>query len=166
MADVRTAIRMDEAEMAAFLAEPGHTMTVATVQADGQPHLSAVWYGFTPDGTLGFTTYTASQKAKNLGRDPRITVLVECGHEHSELRGVQIAGSARLSSAMPVKLDLSRSVASRYPAKPRARDPERAMAPRIAVLIRPLRVTSWDHRKLAGTGNDLPSIAQGDDRDA
>jgi len=32
-------------------------------------------------------TYAKSQKVRNLERDPRATVLVETGHEYSELRG-------------------------------------------------------------------------------
>jgi PPOX class probable F420-dependent enzyme len=158
MADQRAAIRMDDAEVASLLAE-GQVMTVATLLPDGQPHLTAVWYGFTADGTLGFTTYAASQKAANLGRDPRITVMVEYGGEHSALRGVQIAGWARLSSAIPVKLALSASIAARYPAKRQAVDPEQAMAKRVAVLISPVSITSWDHRKLAAarSGGHRPS---------
>lgn len=148
----RAAIRMNDQEVAAFLAEPGHTMTVATLLSDGCPHLTAVWYGFTADGTLGFTTYPTSQKATNLGRDPRITVLVECGQERGLLRGVQIVGRPELSWAMKVKLELSESVSDRYGSQPPTRDRERALARRVAVLIAPLRVASWDHRKLIRTG--------------
>lgn len=148
---------MDQEEVTAFLAEPGQTMTVGTLLADGRPHLTAVWYGFTADGTLGFTSYAASQKTKNLCADPRITVLVEHGQRHDELRGVQILGQAELNSAMAVKAEISASVAARYPAKPHARGTEQALLRRVAVLIRPQRVTSWDHRK-------LPRAAGGDPR--
>jgi PPOX class probable F420-dependent enzyme len=152
MTSKRAAIRMDNAEMAAFLAEPGQTMTVGTLLADGQPHLTAVWYGFTVAGALGFTCYAASQKARNLGADPRITVLVESGSEHAELRGVQILGHAELSLVMAVKAEISASVAARYPARAHARGSDQALLRRVAVLIRPLRVTSWDHRKLLRAG--------------
>jgi PPOX class probable F420-dependent enzyme len=162
MADQRGVVRMDDAEVAATLAERGQVKTVATLLPDGQPHLTAVWYGFTADGTLGFTTYAASQKARNLGRDPRITILVECGGEHSGLRGVQIAGRARLSSAMPVKLELSASIAARYPGRRRPADPEQAMAKRVAVLVSPVGVTSWDHRKLAAAGSGDHRLSGGE----
>lgn len=152
VADRRAAVRMTESEVAAVLAEPGRTMTVATLLADGRPHLTAVWYGFTADGRLGFTTYAASQKARNLERDPRLTVLVEGGDAHAELYGVQISGRAVLSMSMALKLELSGSVAARYPAGAGRADPGRAMARRVAVLVDPLRVSSWDHRKLAERG--------------
>jgi hypothetical protein len=144
----RAAIRMDDEEFTAFLAEQGQIMTVGTLLAAGRSHLTAVWYGYTADGTLGFTCYAASQKARNLGADPRGTVLVERGKEHSELRGVQILGRAELSSAMAVKAEISASAAARYPDKPHARGTEQALLRRVAVLIRPERVISWDHRKL------------------
>jgi PPOX class probable F420-dependent enzyme len=148
MTNQRTAIQMDDEEVAAFLAEPDQTMTVGTLLADGRPHLTAVWYGFTADGTLGFITYAASQKARNIGGDPRISVLVECGQRHGELRGVQILAHAELTSAMTAKTEISASVAARYPAGPHARGTEQALRRRVAVLIRPQRVISWDHRKL------------------
>lgn len=151
MTRVRDLIRMDDAEARDLLAAPGQTMTVATLAADGRPHLTAVWYGFAEDGTLGFTTPSASQKVRNLQRDPRITVLVEAGDRHGELRGVQLVGTAQLSSALPMKLALSRSIAARYPALVH-RDPERAMSARTAVLIDVTAVSSWDHRKLPAPG--------------
>lgn len=158
MTNQRAAIQMNDEEVAAFLSEPGQSMTVATLLGDGRPHLTAVWYGFAADGSLGFTTYAASQKARNLCADPRVTVLVERGQEHSGLRGVQILGRAELSSAMAVKAEISASVAARYPARPHADGPELALARRVAVLIRPQRVVSWDHRKLlrAATGDRRP----------
>lgn len=147
----RRDVRMADHEIVAMLAETGRTMTVATVSPDGRPHLTAVWYGFAEDGTIGFTTYPSSQKAVNLARDRRITVLVEAGEEHASLRGVQIAGLAELDGSMAVKVELSRSVAARYPGRTRPSDSDRAMARRVAVLIHPQTVSSWDHRKLAGT---------------
>jgi PPOX class probable F420-dependent enzyme len=148
MTHQRAAIRMDGEEVAAFLAEPGHTMTVGTVLADGRPHLTAVWYGFTADGTLGFTCYAASQKARNLRADPRITVLVERGQEHSELRGVQVLGRAEITAVLALKAEISASVAARYPVRVRPGGPEQVLLRRVAVLIRPQRIISWDHRKL------------------
>jgi PPOX class probable F420-dependent enzyme len=149
---------MDEDEVSAFLAQPGQTMTVATLLADGRPHLTAVWYGFAADGTLGFTCYAKSQKALNLRADQRVTVLVEDGQEHGELRGVQLLARAELTSDLAVKAVISASVASRYPARPHPDGPGPALQRRVAVLIRPQLIISWDHRKLAhaGTGGHRP----------
>lgn len=61
---------------------------------------------------------------------------------------VTMTDRAELSSAMAVKAGISASVATRYPARPHAHGTERALLRRVAVLIRPERVISWDHRKL------------------
>ena len=45
---------MTEEEVDGFLRLP-LTMALATVSANGQPHLAAMWYGFV-DGSLGFDT--------------------------------------------------------------------------------------------------------------
>jgi PPOX class probable F420-dependent enzyme len=138
---------MTDAHVWATLDEPGQRMVVATVMPDGWQHLTVVWYGFTEDRRLGFTVPAGSQKAKNLLRDPRITVLVDAGTEHGELRGVQIAGRAVVHDSLAVKLEIHRSVAERYPVKP-SRDVERTMAKRLAVIVEPTKIISWDHRLL------------------
>lgn len=148
----RSAIQMDEHELTAFLAEPGHTMSVATLFPSGEVHLTALWYGFTAEGELGFTTYATSQKALNLGRDPRITVLVEAGSSYSELRGVQIIGRGELSSSDAVKRELSKSIGYRYPMKSKARGG--GLPCRVAVMIHPMKVSSWDHSKLTVAGEE------------
>ena len=47
------------------------TMTMATIGADGQPHLVAMWFAII-DGDVCFETKAKSQKAVNLRRDPRL----------------------------------------------------------------------------------------------
>ena len=56
-----------------------------------------MWYGFTPDGRLGFETFAKSQKIQNLRRDPRITALVEDGDVYEQLRGVELVGTAEVT---------------------------------------------------------------------
>ncbi|MFG1795357.1 PPOX class F420-dependent oxidoreductase [Nocardia sp. NPDC049149] len=63
--------------------------TVATVGANGHPHLVVTW--LIRDGEdLLFSTTTDRQQGKNLARDPRITVLVnppENPYVYAEIRG-------------------------------------------------------------------------------
>jgi len=73
----RDAIRMSPEEVAAFLEEE-RTVTIATVGRDGWPHLMPLWY-VPRGGTLYAWTYAASQKVRNLERDPRCTLQVEAG---------------------------------------------------------------------------------------
>src|SRR3972149_4626844 len=104
MPSKRSAITMTEAELARFLDEE-RVLTCATLGANGRPHLMPLWY--VRDGlTLIAWTYGASQKVKNLERDPRATVQIEAGRDrYGELRG------AMLECAVAIERDPERSLA-------------------------------------------------------
>ncbi len=90
----------------------------------------------------------------NLKRDPRIAVLLEAGTDYSELRGVSINGVAQLHSDPEVVHRYALAVMGRnQPGLPR--DTLDAVAKdmatkRTAVVIKPEKIVSWDHRKLGG----------------
>jgi PPOX class probable F420-dependent enzyme len=147
--DRRRQIRMDEAELAAFL-DAQHTVACATIGPAGRPHLAALWY--VPMGAhLDCWTYAASQKARNLERDPRATLLTEAGSGYQELRGVSMECDAELVRDPGLVLDIGVALAVRYGA---TAGPElrATLAPqaakRVGIRFHPTRVTSWDHRKL------------------
>jgi len=123
---------------------------VATVGADGQPHLTAMWYGVV-DGEIWFETKAKSQKAVNLRRDPRITFLLEDGDTYDTLRGVSFEGTAEIVEDPEAIFRLGVSVWERYTgpytddAKPAV---EMMMNKRIAIRLVVKRTRSWDHRKL------------------
>jgi PPOX class probable F420-dependent enzyme len=149
----RDAIRMTDDEVQAFLAER-HTMNVATLGADGRPHLVAMWYGFFEDGAPGFWTYGRSQKIVNLRRDPRMTCLVESGETYDQLRGVELVADGTIVEDREEVLSIGASVIDRYsgPYTPAHRPGlEKTGAKRLAVRIEVRDVVSWDHRKLGGT---------------
>lgn len=50
--------------------------TVATLNADGSPHLSSAWVGI-EDGEIVFGTLHDQRKLRNLRRDPRIAVTIQ-----------------------------------------------------------------------------------------
>ena len=70
----RKKIVMSDDEIVEFI-DRSRTATMATVLADGRPHLVAMWYAVL-DGEIWFETKAKSQKAVNLRRDPTITVMV------------------------------------------------------------------------------------------
>lgn len=154
---VRQSVAMAKEEVTKFLHEPGQPMVVATLLPSGEVHLSAVWYGFSEDGFVGFTAHESSQKIRNLERDDRLTTLVEDGEEYQDLRGVQLIGRAELSREAAVKEALSRSVHERYRTGRSWRDPGESMVRRVAVLVHPERVVSWDHSKIAGSSTPAAS---------
>lgn len=148
----RDEIRMTDEEVEAFLDER-RTLHVASINADGTPHLVPMWFA-RADGAIAFWTYGKSQKVVNLRRDPRITVMVETGHEYDELRGISIAGRARIVDDPDEVLRFGEGVYERYwgpITDDTIREGVRAMgAKRVVVLVEAEKVTSWDHRKLGG----------------
>jgi PPOX class probable F420-dependent enzyme len=109
-----------------------------------------MWYGLI-DGAVWFETKAKSQKATNLRRDPRITVLVEDGHTYDTLRGVSLEGTAEIVDDPDVLWDLGVNVWERYtgPYTEEMRPlVEFMLHNRIAVRVDVTRMRSWDHRKL------------------
>lgn len=148
----RNLITMTDDEIQAFLHEQ-RTLQVATIGRDGYPHLVAMWY-ILVDHRLAFWTYAKSQKALNLRRDPRLTVLVESGTRYEELRGVQIRGRADILTDRATVQHYGELIFERYLGGP-INDQTRAMvaaqaAKRIIVVVNPVAVSSWDHHKLGG----------------
>jgi len=90
----RDLLRMDEAEVAALLAEATKAQ-VATINPDGSVHLVPMSY-VVVDDEVTLWTDPASKKVSNLRRDPRITCLVEQGDDFAYFRAVQMVGTARL----------------------------------------------------------------------
>jgi PPOX class probable F420-dependent enzyme len=145
----RSQITMTDDEVAAFI-EAQRSATMATVGPTGVPHLVAMWYGVI-DGQIWFETKGRSQKAVNLRRDPRITVLLEDGLTYDTLRGVSLEGTAVISEDPDDLWKVGVSVWERYTgpyteeAKPLV---EFMLQKRIAVRVDVDRIRTWDHRKL------------------
>jgi PPOX class probable F420-dependent enzyme len=145
----RDQIVMSDAEITQFLLEQ-RVATLATVRPDGQPHLVAMWYAVL-DGVLWFETKTKSQKAVNLRRDGRVTVMVESGHTYDALRGVALEGRATIVDDPDALWAVGVNVWERYngPYSEEVRPMvEFMLAKRVAVRVDVERTRSWDHRKL------------------
>jgi PPOX class probable F420-dependent enzyme len=152
----REQIRMTDAELRDFLAK-SQTIIITSINRDGTPHPMPMWYGVEPDGAIVMTTFTKSQKIRNIERDPRVTLLVEDGTVYAELRGVVIYGKAELVRDTDQVVEILARVSSKSLEGPNdaARDDVRravrGTAPkRTGIRVRPERVVSWDHRKLGG----------------
>jgi PPOX class probable F420-dependent enzyme len=148
----RHEIALTPAEQREFLAS-ALTMTLASVDHHGYPHLVAMWFVVDPDGTVLMTTYAKSQKAMNLRRDPRCTLLVERGTSYDQLQGVMIRGRATLDQDVEHTLDVLTRIHKKHGGEqPEGlRDVLRGQArKRVTVRITPERVSTWDHKKLGG----------------
>ncbi len=145
----RNQIVMSDAEIEDFVAR-SRTATLATTGPDGGIHLVAMWYGVI-DGEIWFETKSKSQKAVNLRRNNRCTVMIEDGDTYDTLRGVSFEGTAEILDDPDSCLKTGISVWERYTA-PYTEESrpfvEQMMHKRVAVRLVPSRVRSWDHRKL------------------
>jgi PPOX class probable F420-dependent enzyme len=79
--------------------------TVATLDADGSPHLSAAWVGV-EDGEVVVGTLNDQRKLRNLRRDPRIalTVFSERINEWGLREYLVINGTARVTEGGAAEL--------------------------------------------------------------
>ena len=145
----RSKIEMDHDEVVQYL-ERSRTATMVTNGPSGHPHAVAMWYAVV-EGSIWFETKAKSQKATNLRRDPKITVLIEDGHTYDTLRGVSLEGTAEIVDDPERLWDVGVSVWERYNGpyteemKPLV---EFMLHKRVAVRVDVTRTRSWDHRKL------------------
>jgi PPOX class probable F420-dependent enzyme len=153
MPSLRDRITMSETELTRFFDEE-RVLTCATIGPNGRPHLMPLWY--VRDGrTLIAWTYGASQKVKNLERDPRATVQIEAGRDrYGELRGVMFECDVTIERDPERILAEGLRLMQRYAgfdASPEARERVAKQAKkRVVVRFTPTRIVSWDHRKLGG----------------
>jgi PPOX class probable F420-dependent enzyme len=145
----RSKIAMSDDEIATYL-ERSRTATMATNGPTGTPHVVAMWYALI-DGQIWFETKAASQKARNLQRDDRITCMIEDGLTYDVLRGVSIEGRATIVDDADQLWQVGVSVWERY-SGPYTEEMksfvEFMLNKRVAVRVDADRVRSWDHRKL------------------
>jgi PPOX class probable F420-dependent enzyme len=156
-ANQRGQIVMTTEEIARFLGEQ-RVATLATVGASGQPQLVAMWYAVI-DGVLWFETKAKSQKAVNIRRDNRVTVMVETGDTYDALRGVALEGTAEIVDDPGALWAVGVNVWERYngPYSEEVRPMvEFMLTKRVAVRLDVAHTRSWDHRKLG-----LPPIPLG-----
>ena len=147
----RDRIRMSDDEIESFLSSE-RKLQVASVNADGTPHLVTMWYAM-QDGEIAFWTYGKSQKIMNLRRDPRLTVLVATGEVYEQLKGVSIQGQAEIVDDPDDVLRYGEAVYERYwgPLNDTVREGVQAMgAKRVVIVVKPEKILSWDHSKLGG----------------
>ncbi|MBI5309931.1 MAG: pyridoxamine 5'-phosphate oxidase family protein [Actinobacteria bacterium] len=153
MAGKRDQIKLSDEEIAAYIAE-AKTVTAGTNGPRGIPHLMPLWFVPRGDEIWGWT-FAKSQKAINLERDPRATLLFEDGVQYDKLRGVMIECDVELLREAPdirqIGIDLFTKYGDgNYPADPVIEMIEAQTPKRVGLRFLPRRYVSWDHRKLGG----------------
>ena len=86
--------RMTADECLSFLRDPVRTGKLATVHKDGRPLIVPIWYDIQEE-TLVFMTGPGSAKARNMRRDPRVSICVD--DEVTPFAYVELSGTVELS---------------------------------------------------------------------
>ncbi|CAL9391358.1 pyridoxamine 5'-phosphate oxidase family protein [Streptomyces griseomycini] len=142
-------IMMTPGELDDFLTAQ-RTCRVATVSADGAPHVSALWFVW--DGTsLWLYSVVRSKRWADLRRDPRAAVAVDTGEEYDELRGAELSGRMEVVGEVPrtgelcAELDVPETLFARkyFGLDEMPHDGRHAW-----MRLTPEKVVSWDFRKL------------------
>lgn len=121
-----------------YLDETKVFATVATIGRDGHPHLTVIWLERDGDELLYSTTVDRAQ-AKNLARDPRVTVMInppDNPYVYAEIRGTATL-TPDPERALPDRLS------RKYTGRPYAEFNPAAKndGERVVVRVRPTRIT-------------------------
>ncbi|MFF4015678.1 pyridoxamine 5'-phosphate oxidase family protein [Streptomyces sp. NPDC001843] len=142
-------IMMTTGEVDEFLTTQ-RTCRVATVSANGAPHVSALWYAW--DGvSLWLYSVVRSKRWTDLSRDPRVAIVVDSGEEYEQLRGVELTGTIEFVGEVPrigelcAELDTAEMLFARknFGLDEMPHDGRHAWA-----RLTPDKIVSWDFSKL------------------
>lgn len=125
----------------AYLAEPRYAV-LGTINTDGTPQLSVVWYDLCGDAIV-MNTARGRVKDRNVRRDPRVTLCVEDGLRYVALQGtVEIVDDPEVA-----QWDIYR-LAVRYSGEESARrqvEDQYAHEERVTLRLRITKVTERLH---------------------
>ena len=102
---------MDKDELASFLSSGTRTGKLATVGADGSPHVAPVWFILNGED-LVFMTEASSVKGRAMLNDPRVTICVD--DERPPYAFAIIRGKVSISRDLDQMLPLATEIARRY----------------------------------------------------
>lgn len=151
----RPQLDMTLPEIVALLREP-HSGVLSTIGPGGFPHAVGIYYDLSDDDQieLQMWVYSKSQKAVNVQRDPRASLLVESGEPYRDLRGVLVRGRARIVTEFDEVFDLGKRIYRRYfesrtgvPLEDAAPGIERQSHKRASLILTATSLASWDHSR-------------------
>ncbi|WP_410812775.1 pyridoxamine 5'-phosphate oxidase family protein [Micromonospora sp. 067-2] len=143
-------IAMTAEDIDTFLAEQ-RVCRLATIGLDG-PHVTPLWFCW-HHSDLWLYSIARSQRFSDVRRDPRVSAVVDDGHDYLDLRGVEITGIVETVGEVPrvgepneQLPDVEATFAEKYfGMRDLPYDGKHAW-----LRLRPTKITSWDFRKLAG----------------
>ncbi len=110
---------MTKEEISEFLQDGTKTGKLATVRADGRPHVVPIWFVLDGDKIV-FNTGPQSIKARNMLRDPRVSISVD--DQAPPYSFVTVEGTAEMSDDFEVALHWATRIGGRYMGEDRAEE--------------------------------------------
>jgi PPOX class probable F420-dependent enzyme len=128
-------------EIRAFLLQGTRTAALATVRADGRPHVAPVWFTLDGDDLL-FTTGESTVKGANLRRDGRVALMVD--DEEPPFAFVSIEGDVSLSDDLGTMRHWAIRIAARYMGEDQADayGKRNAVPGELLVRVRPTKIVA------------------------
>lgn len=139
------AVSMTAAEVQAFLDSKPGWITLTTIGRNGYPHSVPIGY-FRAGDEVYVGCRAGTQKVLNAQRNPHVSLLLESGTQHADIKGVLIQGEATVYTTPADTLRLGREAARRR----RVAEDQLPNEPRPGsayIGVRPVRVISWDYGK-------------------
>ena len=125
--------RMTDEERRAFLMHGTRTGKLATVRADGSPHVAPIWFVLDGDDLI-FNTGARTAKGRNLRRDPRASIAVD--DEAPPFAFVLVDGVCEISEEPAAKREWATRIGGRYMGAERAEEFGRRNAVPGELLVR------------------------------
>ncbi len=134
---------MTKEEYKEFLLQGTKTGKLATVREDGRPHVVPIWYGLDGDN-LVFTTGESSIKAKNMKRDPRVSISID--DQTPPYSFVTIEGTISFSKDPEEMLYWATRIGERYMGEDQAEafGKRNASEGEVLVTVKPVKIMSFN----------------------
>jgi PPOX class probable F420-dependent enzyme len=123
-----------------FVAKP-RIATLATVRADGSPHITPVWFRY-EDGDFVVSVDRGSVKHRNVERDPRVELCID-DRERPPFHTVIVRGRATVEGAPSAEWRLSLAVHYLGEEMGRRYVETRDNPDAVLLRIKPERIVGW-----------------------
>ena len=107
--------KMNQNEIKEFLMRGTYTAKLGTINKDGSPHITPIWFILDENDHIIFTTHFKSLKAKNLVRNPKVSICVD--DQLPPFSFVIVNGIAKIMTNSKDLLIWTTKIAERYMGK-------------------------------------------------
>ena len=135
-------LEMSKEEYVTFLLEGTKTGKLATVRDDGRPHVVPIWFVLDGDD-LVFNTGEFSVKARNMSRDPRVSLSVD--DQKPPYSFVTVEGTVTISENPEELLHWATRIGGRYMGEDQAHafGKRNAVKGELLVRIHPTKIIAY-----------------------